>query len=82
MHHQEGSLQAVCEGNPGQVPKHQHEAKTIVHDVHGCQNSLLFKHSTDYVQGNQRYVNLEHQKINVRAILGDIFLPFFPYNST
>lgn len=36
VHHQEGSLQAVCEGNPGQVPKHQHEAKTIVHDVHGC----------------------------------------------
>lgn len=36
VHHQEGSLQAVCEGNPGQVPKHQHEAKTIVHNVHGC----------------------------------------------
>lgn len=46
MHHQEGSLQAVREGNPGQVPKHQHEAKAIVHDVHGCENSLLLKHNS------------------------------------
>lgn len=42
VYNQEGSLQAVCEGNPGQIPEDQHEAKTIVYNVHGCQNSLLF----------------------------------------
>lgn len=41
VHDQEGSLQAVCEGHPGQVPKDQHEAKPIVHNIHGGQNSLL-----------------------------------------
>lgn len=43
MHDQEGGLQAVCEGDPGQIPKDQHEAKTIMHDVHSCQYSLLIK---------------------------------------
>lgn len=41
VHNQEGSLQAVCEGHPGQVPKDQHEAKPIVYNIHGGQNSLL-----------------------------------------
>lgn len=41
VHDQEGSLQAVREGHPGQVPKDKHEAKSIMDDVHGCQNSLL-----------------------------------------
>lgn len=46
VHNQEGCLQAVCEGNPGQVSKDQHEAKTIMHNVHGCQNSLLLVQSS------------------------------------
>lgn len=41
MYDQEGSLQAVREGHPGQVSKDQHEAKTIVHNVHSGQNGLL-----------------------------------------
>lgn len=41
MYDQEGGLQAVREGNPGQVPEDQHEAKAIVHNVHGGQNSFL-----------------------------------------
>lgn len=41
VHDQENRLQAVCEGNPGQVSEDQHEAKPIMHNVHGCQNSLL-----------------------------------------
>lgn len=45
VHDQKGSLQAVREGNPGQVSKDQHEAKPIVHNVHGGQNSLLLKHN-------------------------------------
>lgn len=39
--HQEGSLQAVREGDPGQVPENQHEAETIMDNIHCCQNGLL-----------------------------------------
>lgn len=41
VHNQEGSLQAVGEGDPGQVAKYQHEPKAIMHNIHGCQNGLL-----------------------------------------
>lgn len=34
-------LQGVSEGNPHQITKSQHEAKTIVHQVHGGQYGLL-----------------------------------------
>lgn len=39
--HQEGCLQAVREGDPGQVTEDQHEAKTIMDNIHSGQNSLL-----------------------------------------
>lgn len=52
MHHQEGRLHAVCEGDPGQVPEHQHEAKTIMHYVHGGQHGLLFKHNSSWHEGD------------------------------
>lgn len=41
--HQEGCLQAVREGDPGQVTEDQHEAKTIMDNIHSGQNSLLVK---------------------------------------
>lgn len=34
-------LQSVSKGNPHQITKCQHEAKTIVHQVHGGQDGLL-----------------------------------------
>lgn len=41
--HQVICLQSVSEGNPHQITKRQHEAKTIVHQVHGGQDGLLRK---------------------------------------
>lgn len=36
-------LQGVCKGDPDQITKSQHEAKTIMHQVHGGQDGLLRK---------------------------------------
>lgn len=66
VHDQEGSLQAVGEGHPGQVPEDQHEAKAIVDDVHGCQDSLLPR------GGAHQVCVWEHNELSVRPLC---FLP-------
>lgn len=52
------SLQGVSEGNPHQIPKGQHVAEAVIHQVHGGQDGLLEeKHWLSHVSADRGHIS-------------------------